>query len=245
MLLPCWGDVRAVLRSGGRAEGRLRARFACGARAPFRSPRWCRASTSSFAGSPGVSSATSKLAPEMVEGLRELEARGSVVYVMRYASRLDYFLFNALFLRENLRLSRFANGVRFYYYGSFLKGVRLSLDRFRGQGGPSGPLADQEQARQLVRSGESFFLFLRTARLRDLMRRKPPGRAGPVARGCSWGLGFQAVGRHRALGDFLAEGSTHGEPLPQYQLRSAHPTVGSRQGVFLPRDLSKPCGEDR
>ena len=112
-----------------------------------------------------------ELAPEMVEGLRELEARGSVIYVMRYASRLDYFLFNALFLRENLRLSRFANGVRFYYYGSFLKGVRLSLDRFRGQGGPSGPLADQEQARQLVRSGESFFLFLRTARLRDLMRR--------------------------------------------------------------------------
>ena len=40
-----------------------------------------------------------------VARLRELEAAGSVVYVMRYASRLDYFLFNVLFLREGLRLS--------------------------------------------------------------------------------------------------------------------------------------------
>ena len=38
-----------------------------------------------------------------VEQLRELESRGSVVYVMRYASRLDYFLFNTLFAREGLR----------------------------------------------------------------------------------------------------------------------------------------------
>ncbi len=38
-----------------------------------------------------------------VERLRELESRGPVVYVMRYASRLDYFLFNTLFLREGLR----------------------------------------------------------------------------------------------------------------------------------------------
>ena len=51
-----------------------------------------------------------------VERLRELEKRGTVVYVMRYASRLDYFLFNTLFLREGLRLSRFANGIRFFYY---------------------------------------------------------------------------------------------------------------------------------
>ena len=52
-----------------------------------------------------------------VARLRELEQRGTVVYVMRYASRLDYFLFNTLFVRDGLRLSRFANGIRFYYYG--------------------------------------------------------------------------------------------------------------------------------
>src|SRR5262245_20849896 len=51
-----------------------------------------------------------------VARLRELEEQGSVMYVMRYASRLDYFLFNVLFLREGLRLSSFANGIRFWYY---------------------------------------------------------------------------------------------------------------------------------
>jgi glycerol-3-phosphate O-acyltransferase len=48
-----------------------------------------------------------------VEHLRKLESRGSIIYVMRYASRLDYFLFNTLFLREGIGLSKFANGIRF------------------------------------------------------------------------------------------------------------------------------------
>ena len=42
----------------------------------------------------------------MVEHLRKLESRGSIIYVMRYASRLDYFLFNVLFIREGLGLSK-------------------------------------------------------------------------------------------------------------------------------------------
>jgi len=52
------------------------------------------------------------LAPEEVERLHLLEARGAVVYVMRYTSRLDYFLFNWLFLRSGIRLTDFANGIR-------------------------------------------------------------------------------------------------------------------------------------
>jgi hypothetical protein len=48
-----------------------------------------------------------------VERLQGLEKQGAVVYVMRYSSRLDYFLFNTLFRREGLRLSSFANGIRF------------------------------------------------------------------------------------------------------------------------------------
>ena len=52
----------------------------------------------------------------VVERLKALESRGSVVYVMRYSSRLDYFLFNTLFLRHGLRLSGFANAIHFYYY---------------------------------------------------------------------------------------------------------------------------------
>ncbi len=54
-----------------------------------------------------------KLEPSEVEDLRKLEARGAVVYVMRYSSRLDYFLFNWLFVSEGIRLSSVANGIRF------------------------------------------------------------------------------------------------------------------------------------
>src|SRR5262247_82575 len=106
------------------------------------------------------------LDPGTVERLRELEARGSVVYVMRYASRLDYFLFNALFLREGLRLSAFANGIRFYYYRPLFEALRARLSR-RREG--AGRERDLDQASRLARGGASFFLFLRTARLRSVL----------------------------------------------------------------------------
>ena len=99
-----------------------------------------------------------------VRRLQELEEQGSVVYVMRYASRLDYFLFNTLFLREGLRLSSFANGIRFYYYRPLMEAVRAF---FRGRAateGASEPDRTREMATELAREGGSFFLFLRTAR---------------------------------------------------------------------------------
>ena len=67
-----------------------------------------------------------------VEHLRKLETRGSIIYVMRYASRLDYFLFNTLFVREGLRLSSFANGIRFFYYRPWLEALRIIWKRPRG-----------------------------------------------------------------------------------------------------------------
>jgi hypothetical protein len=95
------------------------------------------------------------LDPATLARLRELEARGAVVYVMRYASRLDYFLFNALFLREGLRLSAFANGIRFYYYRPLFEALRARLSRRRE---PAGRERDRDHARRLARAGTSFFL---------------------------------------------------------------------------------------
>ena len=101
-----------------------------------------------------------------VRRLQELESQGSVVYVMRYASRLDYFLFNTLFVREGLRLSSFANGIRFFYYRPLLEAVRAF---FRGRAAAEGA-SEQDRTRQvateLAREGGSFFLFLRTQRQR-------------------------------------------------------------------------------
>ncbi len=97
--------------------------------------------------------------------LRALERRGAVVYVMRYASRLDYFLFNDLFRREGLRLSTFANGIRFYYYRPLLEALRIALTRERGAPRDLDHARARARARELSRAGESLFLFLRTARL--------------------------------------------------------------------------------
>jgi glycerol-3-phosphate O-acyltransferase len=104
-----------------------------------------------------------------VARLRDLERDGAVVYVMRYASRLDYFLFNTLFLREGVRLSAFANGIRFYYYRPFLEALRIALRRPRSSQRDERERA-RETARSLALTGQSFFLFLRTARLASSLR---------------------------------------------------------------------------
>src|SRR4030095_4169924 len=117
-----------------------------------------------------------------VARLRALEERGSVVYVMRYASRLDYFLFNTLFEREGLRLSAFANGLSFYYYAPLLRGIGNWARRRRPLGAARRE-ADRRRAvgkaGDIVRAGQSMFLFLRTARLRDVLR----GREAAVEEG--------------------------------------------------------------
>jgi glycerol-3-phosphate O-acyltransferase len=105
-----------------------------------------------------------------VSHLRALEERGTVVYVMRYASRLDYFLFNALFLREGLRLSSFASGIRFFYYRPWLEALRIVWNRPRGVPQDIELVRAREYARELTREGASFFLFLRTASLRAWLR---------------------------------------------------------------------------
>jgi glycerol-3-phosphate O-acyltransferase len=106
-----------------------------------------------------------------VERLHALEAAGAVIYVMRYASRLDYFLFNTLFLRHGLRLSAFANGIHFDYYQPLWKALRA---RWRGWRARKKGGSARERVHVLVGQGASLFVFLRTERLRSRLR----GRRG-------------------------------------------------------------------
>ena len=113
-----------------------------------------------------------EIEPAVAQRLRELEARGSVVYVMRYASRLDYFLFNALFVRQGLRLASFANGIRFWYYRPLAQGLRAwwqGRTLRAADPGEDEEAAERRQARELVGAGRSLFLFLRTERLRSFL----------------------------------------------------------------------------
>jgi len=109
------------------------------------------------------------------ERLTDLDGSGAVVYVMRYSSRLDYFLFNWLFLLRGIRLSSFANGIKFFYYRPFTEALRLLgqgiVERVRR--GASG-MRERSivQIRQCVRDGGSAFLFLRTDKIRTRVRGK-------------------------------------------------------------------------
>ena len=114
--------------------------------------------------------------PNDLEPLKKLEERGAVVYVMRYSSRLDYFLFNWLFLGAGVRLSGFANGIRYTLHRPLPIAVSITLQRWwaRLRHGAAGIRErDLETTRALVAQGGSLFLFLRTHRLRArILRRK-------------------------------------------------------------------------
>ena len=110
------------------------------------------------------------------ERLLDLERRGAVVYVMRYSSRLDYFLFNWLFLSAGVRLSSFANGIRFYYYRPVGEALRLlargAMLRLR-RGSKGMRQRGFDHTRSVVREGGTLFLFLRTDKLRSQLFSRP------------------------------------------------------------------------
>ncbi len=111
-----------------------------------------------------------------LDQLKKLEERGAVVYVMRYSSRLDYFLFNWLFLAAGVRLSGFANGISYTLYRPAHKALGLAARRLwlRVRRGRAGVRERNLQlTRQMIQEGGSLFLFLRTNPLRSrILRRK-------------------------------------------------------------------------
>jgi glycerol-3-phosphate O-acyltransferase len=109
------------------------------------------------------------------ERLRALDREGAVIYVMRYSSRLDYFLFNWLFLLTGIRLSAFANGIKFFYYRPFGEALRLLVQGIgeRLRRGARGMREQSiQQIRHVVREGGSAFLFLRTDKIRTRVHRR-------------------------------------------------------------------------
>jgi len=109
------------------------------------------------------------LDPDTVARLRDLEARGTVIFTMHYASRLDYFLMNALFLRHGLRLSCLANGIRFDYYGPLWRALRVRWALWRC-GELRKRVVDRTPLSTLLREPRSLFVFLRTERIRTWLR---------------------------------------------------------------------------
>src|SRR5581483_433317 len=115
------------------------------------------------------------LDPRAVSQVRALGQSGTIVYVMRNRSLLDYFLINWLFVREGLPLARFANGISAWWFLPIASGVRRlarSLARLRiGRRAPGAP-RERERAAELVATGQPILLFLRARSPRVLSNRR-------------------------------------------------------------------------
>jgi glycerol-3-phosphate O-acyltransferase len=116
-----------------------------------------------------------RVRPEAVEHIRQLARQGTVIYVMRYRSTLDYLLVNTVLLREGLPLARFAPGVTTTWFrpvADWLRGFLRNrhVPRLTSHGACSG----------LVTRGEPVLLFLRSRAVAGRRRRAlAAARLGP------------------------------------------------------------------
>jgi len=92
---------------------------------------------------------------------------GSIVYVMRTRSLLDYLFFNSFLLRRGLPLADFANGVSTVAFGRLTDAYRRvrALLRMRRERGESLPDSiDSGYLSKTLASGSTALLFLRQGR---------------------------------------------------------------------------------
>ena len=115
-----------------------------------------------------------RIRPELVERVRQLASEGTVIYVMRYRSAIDYLLVNALLLREGLPRARFAPGVSTTWWRPVREAVRWLLRR------PPTPAQQHAACAALVASGEPVLLFMRSQAAAGRRRRAlAAARLGP------------------------------------------------------------------
>jgi len=101
------------------------------------------------------------------EHLQQLAQQGTIVYVMRYRSLLDYLLVNAVLLREGLPLARFAPGVSTVWFRP-LREILGWFFRQRRQARASVHAA----CAALVARGEPVLIFMRSQAVAGRRRRE-------------------------------------------------------------------------
>src|SRR5262249_30360549 len=124
-----------------------------------------------------------RVRPELVERVRQLSAQGTLIYVMRYRSTIDYLLVNAVLLREGLPLARFAPGVSTVWWRPLGEIVRWLLHR-----GEPPTIRSPEACAELVAAGgaglvaagEPVLVFMRSHAVAGRRRRAlAAARLGP------------------------------------------------------------------
>ena len=100
----------------------------------------------------------------VIASLLDANRRGRVVYVMQQRSLLDYLYFNVAFLRENIPLVRYANGLNTWPLRSFWSGLFALF----GVGARARWIAGPQACRHTVASEAPALLFLRQSRRKDV-----------------------------------------------------------------------------
>ncbi|MBI5503869.1 MAG: 1-acyl-sn-glycerol-3-phosphate acyltransferase [Deltaproteobacteria bacterium] len=101
----------------------------------------------------------------LVEKIRELSERGTVIYVLRSRSFVDYFMVNYVLRREGLLLPVFANGVSSAALAplpELLRTLRDALARKLGRG--PAPVTDHDLCARAVAAGQPVLIFMRGPR---------------------------------------------------------------------------------
>ncbi len=108
--------------------------------------------------------ASIRIAPSAVEHIRTLAARGSLVYVMRQRSWVDYLLVTFVLKREGLPTPEFVNDLPLFWarpLPDMARAVWRWLKRTRLFGRQLRAFADRSRCQRLVAAGRPVLLFLR------------------------------------------------------------------------------------
>jgi glycerol-3-phosphate O-acyltransferase len=110
-----------------------------------------------------------------VAQVRAIGESGTIVYVLRNRSLLDYLLINWLLFREGLPRARFANGVSTWWFiplAERLRRLTRALRKPRFTSRAARVAADRRRAADLVANGEHVLLFLRARSPRLISNRR-------------------------------------------------------------------------
>src|SRR5262245_6652582 len=111
---------------------------------------------------------------EAVERIRQLAGQGTLIYVMRYRSVVDYLLANAVLLREGLPLARFDPGVSTLWFRPLRDAIAWLARRGRS------PMSPHLACRGLLAQGDPVLLFMRSRTVAARRRRAlAAARLGP------------------------------------------------------------------
>jgi glycerol-3-phosphate O-acyltransferase len=106
-----------------------------------------------------------RIDPGAVEHIRSLAERGSIVYVMRYRSLVDFMLIVHVLMRERLPLPQFVSDVR----STLLRPLREILailwrrmQAVRAAARRSRHVEDRDRCQELVRQGKPVLIFMRS-----------------------------------------------------------------------------------